>query len=84
MNFLMLSCKKASELIDKRLIVNLSFYEKIRLRMHTSMCDACNAYEKQSSLMDEALHHHISKSDKNKVPTLHNESLKKKIKSNLK
>lgn len=79
----MLSCKKASELIDKNLIVGLSLYEKIRLRMHTSMCDACTTYQKQSSLMDDMLHHYIHNHNKNNVPTINNELLKKKIKSKL-
>lgn len=42
------SCKKASELIDKREIVGLSIIEKIQLSMHTSMCKGCYNYQKQS------------------------------------
>ncbi len=60
----MLSCKKATELVEKRIVVGLSTKERVQLKMHTSMCDACKSYEKQSIIMDEAVkqyangHHH--------------------------
>ena len=55
MNWLMLSCKRATELIEKKLLTKLSFREKVQLKMHKSLCDACTAYEKQSKLMDELM-----------------------------
>lgn len=55
MNFLLLSCKKATFLIEKRELSSLSFKEKIQLKLHTSMCEACRIYEKQSKTIDEAL-----------------------------
>ena len=55
MHFLFLSCFKATELIEKKLHVKLSFKEKIRLKMHKSMCNACRLYDKQSVVIDEAL-----------------------------
>jgi hypothetical protein len=55
MNVLMLSCKKATELIEKRSVVGLSNRERIQLKMHTSMCRACKAYEGQSQAIDLAL-----------------------------
>jgi len=51
----MLSCKRATELIEKRLVVGLSSGEKIRLKMHMGMCEACQTYEKQSIIMDSAV-----------------------------
>ncbi len=51
----MLSCKKATELIEKRSVTGLSLREKLQLKMHTSMCSACQAYEGQSKTMDHAL-----------------------------
>ena len=60
----MLSCKKATELVEKRIVEGLSSKEKVQLKMHNSMCDACRSYEKQSIIMDEAVkqyangHHH--------------------------
>ncbi len=60
MNFLFLSCIKASELIEKNLDKKLTSKEKIQLYVHTKMCDACNAYQKQSKQLDNALHKHFT------------------------
>lgn len=79
MNYLMLSCKKATELIEKRALVRLSFKEKVQLRMHKSMCDACTAYEKQSRKIDELLHKHIHDASPDNAAILKNEALKEKI-----
>ena len=83
MQILMLSCKKATELIEKRSLVKLSFKEKVQLRMHKSMCDACTAYEKQSKKIDELLHHHIHDTGMEHTVVLKNESLKEKIINNI-
>ena len=81
MNILMLSCKKASELIDLKSVRKLSMKEKVILRMHTSMCDGCTAYLKQSKILDDMLHIHIS--DETKVPQITNNDLKQQIISKL-
>lgn len=83
MKLLVLSCKKATELIEKRLLIKLSFKEKVQLRLHKSMCDACTEYEKQSKKIDELLHEHIHDHSNDKAPILHNEALKEKIIRNL-
>ncbi|MBW6478318.1 MAG: hypothetical protein K0B37_02750 [Bacteroidales bacterium] len=55
MNILFLSCLKATELIEKKLLFKLVLSEKIRLKMHKAMCDACTNYEKQSITLDKVL-----------------------------
>lgn len=55
MRFMMISCKKATELVDKRQAVGLSLVERIKLGMHTAMCDACRLYEKQSTRIETLL-----------------------------
>ena len=55
MHILFLSCLKATELIEKKLHFKLSFTEKLQLRMHKSMCDACTMYEKQSIVLEKGL-----------------------------
>jgi len=55
MNKLMLSCLKASELIEKRNYSPLTIADKIQLSVHLSMCTACKTYEKQSILIDKAI-----------------------------
>jgi len=65
MNIFLLSCKKATELIEKREIISLSPTEKIQLKLHTSMCKACKSYEKQSDTIDKALSNWLKKDEKN-------------------
>ncbi len=55
MNILMLSCRKATELIEKRIYFKLSKKEEIQLKIHTSVCKACSAYEKQSIELNNIL-----------------------------
>lgn len=81
MNWLMLSCKKATELIEKRLLLKLTFKEKIQLKMHKSMCSACTAYEKQSKKLDELFHKHIDNTEVS--GPVQNEDLKNRILKNL-
>jgi len=72
---LFLSCLKASELIEKKLHFKLTFREKIQLRIHKSMCDACRIYEKQSTLIEKG----ISMQKPNPSENMDVEQLKKKI-----
>ncbi|MBK7570787.1 MAG: hypothetical protein IPI10_03875 [Bacteroidetes bacterium] len=83
MNILMLSCKKASELIDKKSVVKLSLKENVMLKMHTSMCDGCKAYQKQSKILDVLLKHHLQKADETQIPQIINNRLKEQIISKL-
>ncbi len=77
MHFLFLSCLKATELIEKQFQVKLSFKEKIQLKLHKMMCDACSIYEKQSTFIEHSIeahqHHHPSTNE------LDTEKLKKSI-----
>ena len=75
----MLSCRKATELIEKKLLVKLSFKEDIQLQLHKSMCSACTAYEKQSKKMDELFHKHIINDGAKISDITQNQNLKEKI-----
>ena len=79
MNWLVLSCKKATTLIEKKLLVKLSFKEEVQLKLHKSMCSACTAYENQSKKMDELFHKHFQNIDTTLPEAMINEGLKKKI-----
>lgn len=83
MNIFILSCKKASELIDKKSVVKLSVKENVMLHMHTSMCAACTAYQKQSGILDDLLHRYIHETDETKAPLITNNDLKQRIISRL-
>lgn len=54
-NSIMLSCSKATELIEKEQLLGLSFGERLQLKTHKMMCDACRNYEKQSVLIESIL-----------------------------
>jgi hypothetical protein len=79
MNWFMLSCKKATELIEKQSLVGLVRKEKVLLRLHTSMCNGCTAYQKQSILIDKFLHQHLGRVTEETVPYLENKELKDRI-----
>ena len=55
MHKLFLSCLKATEIIEKGLNFKLSWREKLQLKAHKMMCDACSRYEKQSLFLDSAI-----------------------------
>ncbi len=79
----MLSCKKATALMEKRSLIKLSFIEKVQLGLHKNMCDACTAYEKQSKKIDELLFKHIHNTNIENTVDIKNESLKEKIINNI-
>ena len=55
MHILFLSCLKATELIEKKLHFRLSWSEKLQLKAHKMMCDACSHYEKQSAFIEKGI-----------------------------
>lgn len=55
MQILMLSCKKATFLIEKGNSKPLSFMDKLQLSMHLKMCSKCADYQKQSVLIERIL-----------------------------
>ncbi len=75
MHILMLSCLKASEMIEKKLHFKLSFREKIQLKLHKMMCSACTNYEKHSIFIEKS----ISKLQKEKSTPQDTEKLKERI-----
>lgn len=83
MKFLMLSCKKASGLLDKKSLFGLSRKEKVMLKMHTFFCDPCNAYQKQSKLIDKSLHKYIHSESEANLPVINNTKLQEQIISKL-
>lgn len=49
----LLSCKAATELMEKRLRKELTIGERFRLFLHTAMCDACRLYARQTTLLEK-------------------------------
>lgn len=57
MAYLFLTCKKATELIEKKKLFGLNRTEKLQLAFHMMMCSVCPQYEHQSELIDDVLEH---------------------------
>lgn len=55
MNLIVLSCQKATFLIEKSHDKPLSFLDRMQLSMHLKICDKCAGYQKQSLLIDSVL-----------------------------
>ena len=83
MNKIMLSCKKATELVERKHENKLSFQEGFQLNLHLLMCKTCNAYEKQSKLLNKALSKFFRNENASETELLKNEELKEKIISKL-
>lgn len=65
MRWFMISCQKAGQLIEKRLHHQITPAERIELIVHTSLCQACRTYEKQSRVIEKAmLKSHGAKAEK--------------------
>ena len=53
MQGLMLSCQKATELVEKKQLVGLSLVERIKLLVHLRLCGSCMNYRKQSLFLQD-------------------------------
>ena len=55
MNKMLLSCKEATALIEKKTVFPLTFKERCRLYIHVKMCLVCNIYQHQSKVIEKAI-----------------------------
>ena len=53
MKKIMLSCDKATELVEKKIHFKLSLKEKVQLAMHLAFCKPCSNYKKQSYIIEK-------------------------------
>ena len=60
-NMELFSCKQATYLSIKRQETKLSFGEKIALKFHLSLCDACCNFDRQSKIIDSIVTKFIQK-----------------------
>ncbi len=51
----MLSCVKATELMEMKEHVPLGLLKTMQLHMHTAMCSGCRNYMKQTKLINQLL-----------------------------
>ncbi|MFT5479097.1 MAG: hypothetical protein ACI9NN_000044 [Bacteroidia bacterium] len=52
---LLISCRRASELVHKKHNHGLSRSDALRLKVHTSMCTACKTLEKQNEQIEQVI-----------------------------
>ena len=50
------NCKKATFLIEKKLIGKISIGEKLVLKIHLTGCFACRIFEQQSLMINKLVH----------------------------
>ena len=55
MQMVLLSCLKATELIEKKYYFNLSVVEKLQLGAHKIICKPCNQYDKHSKIIEHGI-----------------------------
>lgn len=81
---MLLSCKEATFLIEKRVVFPLSFTEKCRLYIHIKMCDLCNVYQHQSKTIEKVVAKWITSdgNPKNVLPPELKKKIIKRIKEN--
>ncbi|RFZ82928.1 hypothetical protein DYU05_12280 [Mucilaginibacter terrenus] len=49
------NCRKATYLIDKRMLGKITVRESVELRIHLLQCDVCKLYIKQSAKINEMI-----------------------------
>lgn len=55
MHLAILSCKKATFLIEKSQVRRLSLLQRLQLKVHLKICDGCFNYQKQSLFIEGVL-----------------------------
>lgn len=50
-----LTCKQATELVSQGLDRSLTRWERVKLKLHLTICDACSRFVRQTAFMRRAL-----------------------------
>lgn len=66
-NKLMLSCRVATALMEKRHREKISLVERIQLSVHVALCSACRNYQKQSVFLEKLMKNKKSTSEGLKI-----------------
>jgi len=77
MNKLMLSCLKATELMERKQLRPLSFMENMQLHLHTTVCSGCRNYLKQTALINKLLDKNFNSLKETDTTTLEEKILSK-------
>lgn len=55
------NCKKATFLIEKQQISNITLREKLELKIHLAGCVVCQIFQQQSILINQMVRNHLHK-----------------------
>ena len=50
-----LSCREAAILASKESLSGLSYFEKVKMRIHAKICPPCEKYAEDNELLDQAI-----------------------------
>jgi hypothetical protein len=53
-----ITCKQASFLISQQQETSVSFSDKVKLKLHLSICTTCSLFKKQLTLIQQLLNKH--------------------------
>jgi hypothetical protein len=79
---IILTCKEATQLVEKSNMSQISFKERFALKFHLMICRICSAYKKQSTLLHEILTNKFSAiptDDFIQTEVIQNDTLKERI-----
>lgn len=78
---MLLTCKEATFLVEKREAGKISFREKIQLKAHLWICNACKNYEKQSKIIEKMLNKIFQKKEAETLSKEFKQKIIEKMKS---
>jgi len=52
---LRINCKEAARLLSQSMDAPLPFWQRVRLRLHLAVCDACGNFSRQLGLLRRAV-----------------------------
>ena len=83
MRNMMLSCEKATLLIERKADGDITVLQRMQLVLHTSMCRACTNYQKQTVLIDKLLGKYIKNEEARVMSDIDTTLLKAAIKAHI-
>ena len=57
----MMSCKEVSALVSRSREERVSVLERMKIRLHLTVCEACSRFERQVRFMDRAMKDYVRK-----------------------
>lgn len=85
----MISCEQLTRLTSESLERDISFKEKMNMKLHIMFCQWCRRYEKQITFINRAIHNYIRQSNQSdkechcRLSDKSRDSIRSKIKNNL-